>query len=140
MPRFQPEQMLRVLERHGVEYVLIGGLAATLHGSPLRTGDADICPRKGPGNYERLAKALRELEARVRSPDGPLPFDFDAKSLAAVDVLNLSTAFGDLDICAKPAGFEGADDLTVVHYDLDGLIVPVASLEDVVRSKAAANR
>jgi len=140
MVRFQPEQMLEVLERHGVVYALIGGLAATLHGSPLRTGDVDICPQRNPENCDRLARALRELEARVRSPDGPLPFDFDARSLAAVDVLNLSTRFGDLDICARPAGFDGLEALTLVHYDLDGLVVPVASLENVIHSKESANR
>lgn len=46
LPRFDPEAMLRVLTDHQVRYVLIGGLAATLHGSPVRTGDADICPAR----------------------------------------------------------------------------------------------
>jgi hypothetical protein len=60
VPRFQPEAMLRTLERHGVHYILIGGLAATLHGSPLRTGDADICPAGDLENLERLAQALQQ--------------------------------------------------------------------------------
>jgi hypothetical protein len=55
MPRFDPEAMLRVLADHEVRYGLIGGLAATLHGSPLRTGDADICPARDRENVERLA-------------------------------------------------------------------------------------
>ena len=82
MPRFDPEAILQLLERHEVRYVLIGGLAATLHGSPLRTGDADICPAATPDNLERLAAALREMEARIRSADAPggPPFTCDAKS------------------------------------------------------------
>jgi hypothetical protein len=136
--------MFRVLERHSVRYLLVGGLAATLHGSPLRTGDADICPAKDRENLERLATALRDLDARVRAPDAPdgLPFDCDARLLASVTVLNLTTRFGDLDICVAPAGTSGYDELerSVVTYDLDGQLVQVASLEDVIRSKEAANR
>jgi len=74
MPRFDPVSMLRVLERHQVDYILIGGLAATLHGSPLRTGDVDICPRAELDNLERLAAALTEMEARIRQVLGPSVF------------------------------------------------------------------
>jgi len=69
LTRFDPEAMLRILTDHGVQYVLIGGLAATLHGSPLRTGDVDICPSRSPENLTRLAAALRAMDARIRSPD-----------------------------------------------------------------------
>ena len=71
MTRFAPEELLGTLERHGVRYVLIGGLAATLHGSPLRTGDADICPARDAANLERLAQALQEIDARIRTADAP---------------------------------------------------------------------
>lgn len=71
MPRFEPEALLATLNRHGVAYVLIGGLAATLHGSTVRTGDADICPSTARDNLERLAAALAELGARRRSADTP---------------------------------------------------------------------
>jgi hypothetical protein len=144
VPRFQPEEMFRVLEQHGVRYLLVGGLGATLHGSPLRTGDADICPATDRENLGRLAAALRELEARVRAPGAPegLSFACDAALLASVTVLNLTTRFGDLDVCVVPAGTGGYDELerSVVTYDLDGQIVHVASLEDIIRSKEAANR
>jgi len=42
---FQPEEVLRLLDRHRVRYVLIGGLAAILHGSPSVTRDIDVCTR-----------------------------------------------------------------------------------------------
>lgn len=67
MPRFQPEEILRRLEQHGVRYVVIGGVGATLHGSPLPTRYADICPAKDAKNLESLATALRELGARIRT-------------------------------------------------------------------------
>jgi len=144
VPRFDPEAILRALEANGVRYVLIGGLAATLHGSPLRTGDADICPAEDPDNLDRLACALNEIKARIRTEDAPegLAFACDRRFLQQVDLLNLSTVFGDLDLSFRPAGTTGYDDLCqhVERYDLDGLTVPVAALEDVIRSKEAADR
>ena len=100
MPRFYPEAILRELIGHDVEFVLIGGVAATLYGSNLRTGDVDICPRKEESNLGRLGKALEELEARVRTegvPDG-LPFTPDAAFLERVEMLNLTTRHGDFDL------------------------------------------
>ncbi len=84
------------------------------------------------------------MGARIRTtgvPEG-LPFACDRVFLAQVGLLNLTTRFGDLDLSFAPAGTAGFDDLAshACVYDLDGLQVPVASLEDVIRSKAAANR
>ena len=145
MPRFRPEELLRTLERFGVRYVVIGGVGATLHGSPLPTRDADICPSRDAGNLEHLAAALREMEARIRTQDAPegLPFACDAAFLRQMELLNLTTRFGDLDLSFEPAGTGGYEELSPrsVRYDLgDGLVVPVASLEDIIRSKEAAGR
>lgn len=75
--------MFACLERHGVRFVLIGGLAAVLHGSPLPTLDANICPSRDADNLTRLASALDELDARIRSADAPegVPFPRDAAFL-----------------------------------------------------------
>jgi predicted nucleotidyltransferase len=144
MPRFQPEEIFRVLNHHDVKYVVIGGVAATLHGSNLRTGDVDICPPRDPENLDRLAGALREMEAKIRTsgvPEG-LPFARDRDFLSRIDLLNLVTRFGDFDISFIPAGTAGYEDLSraAVKIDLDPIVVPVASLEDVIRSKRAAGR
>ena len=145
MPRFQPEALLRALERHQVRYVVIGGVGATLHGSPLPTRDTDICPEPSDSNLERLSAALRELDARIRALDAPagLPFTCDAAFLRQMKLLNLTTAFGDLDLSFEPAGTRGYEELEPrsVRYDLgDGVVVPVAALEDIIRSKEAAGR
>ena len=144
MPRFDPEAILRTLIQKEVEFVLIGGVAATLHGSNLRTGDVDVCPRRGKRNLRQLATALRELDARVRTagiPDG-LPFKADAPFLARVEILNLTTRYGDFDLTFRPSGTEGFEDLWTSHvtFDLDGIQVPTASLADIIRSKEAAGR
>ncbi len=144
MTRFRPEDQLAALNRHGVLYILIGGLAATLHGSTARTADSDICPERSAGNLERLASALSELHARIRTEgvEGGLPFACDAKFFAQMTVTNLVTDAGDLDVTLEPSGTTGYEDLAknAVVIDIGGLEVPVAALEDVIRSKEAANR
>jgi len=141
---FRPQDILRVLDRHHVRYVLVGGLAAVLHGAAHVTTDVDVVPEDAQVNLERLSKALRELDARIRAtgePDG-IPFDHSAESLSRVRVWNLQTSMGDLDITFQPSGTRGYDDLRrdVVTMEVRGVEVPVASLADVVRSKEAAGR
>jgi len=141
---FQPRRVVQVLNHHGVRYVLIEGLAATLHGSPLRTGDTDVCPDSRPDNLAKLAAALRDLAARIRTEgvDGGIPFSCDAAFLSRVALLNLETDAGDLDVSFSPSGTGGYDDLVIqaARFDLDGVVVPVAALVDIIRSKRAANR
>jgi hypothetical protein len=144
MTEFRPQEILRVLDEHGVRYVLIGGLAAVLHGAPHVTTDVDVVPEDGQANLERLSAALRDLDARIRTtgePDG-IPFDHSAESLSRIRVWNLQTSKGDLDITFEPSGTRGYDDLRrdVVRMEVRGIDVPVASLADVVRSKEAAGR
>ena len=143
-PVFEPKEVLRTLDLHGVRYVLIGGLAATLHGSPHVTGDTDVCAARDPENLRRLARALVALDARFQAPDAAegVPFARDEHFLAGVDLVNLVTRHGDFDVSFRPAGTEGYDDLAAraVTYDLGGVAVPTAALEDVIRSKEAANR
>ncbi len=144
MTALDPDTLFASLDRHGVRYVLIGGLAAGLHGSPLPTIDADICPSRDPDNLARLSRALTELDARIRSADSPdgVPFLRDAAFLSTVELLNLVTTAGDLDLAFLPAG--GADYPVLAArakpLQVRGLMIPVAALEDVIRSKEAANR
>src|ERR1700754_4344286 len=98
-------RLLDVLHRHRVAYVLIGGLAAVYHGSPFPTEDADITPQQDRRNLQRLAGALVDLGARIRTESEPagLPFRCDADWLAACRTVNLTTAAGDLDLTFEPA-------------------------------------
>ena len=144
MVELRADAMFERLEREGVRYVVIGGLAGILHGSPQVTFDADICPERSPANLENLATALRAMGARIRTSAAPegLPFTCDAAFLGRVDLLNLVTDLGDLDLSFHPSGTGGFPDLilraaTMKVKDID---VPVASLEDVIRSKEAAGR
>ena len=142
MPEFEPAAILAGLNRHGVEYVLIGGFAAAIHGSPYVTSDVDVVPATDKENLERLSAALDALGAKVRSPDGPLPFSHSAESLRGLRVLNLTTESGDLDLTFVPSGTMGYADVVrdAEEVEILGLVVPVASLADVIRSKEAAGR
>jgi hypothetical protein len=143
-PEFRPELLLGVLARHGVRYVLIGGFAAVIHGSPYVTTDVDVVPDADPANLARLSAALDDLHARVWTEDEPSgpPFDHDATSLAAGSMWNLVTDRGRLDITLEPSGTAGYDDVArdAVHLVILGTEVDVASLADVIRSKEAASR
>jgi hypothetical protein len=136
--------MLAALNDHGVRYVLIGGFAAAVHGSPYVTTDVDVTPASDAANLHRLSDALRALGALVRTDAAPegLTFDHDGVSLGRARVWNLATRHGDLDLTFVPDGTTGFDDLARDAEDVEilGIVVPVASLADVVRSKAAAGR
>jgi len=140
----QPQELLEALARHRVDYVLIGGLAATLHGSSALTNDADICPDQSSENLERLAAALRDMKARIRTEGEAegVAFSADPDFLRRSQIVNLATRFGDFDIAFQPAGSRGFEDLVrdAVDMEVDGIIVRVASLADIIRSKEAANR
>lgn len=139
-----PELLIRTLAKHAVRYVLIGAVAARLYGFPRMTADADITPAKDPENMQRLAAALRELDARVYTESVPegLAFDCSPSLLARADLWNLTTAAGRLDVAFVPSGTAGYADLirNAVSFDVFGATLAVASLEDIIRSKQAADR
>lgn len=143
-PGFEPELVLRALVEHDVSFVVIGGYAAALHGSPAVTFDADVCASRDAENLERLAAALREVHARIRTeavPEG-VPVTL-ATLLGQMKMVNLVTDGGAFDLAFEPAAFPGGyEELAprAVAYDIEGLIVPTASLDDIIRSKRAAGR
>ena len=141
---FAFERIVEVLERHDVRYVVVGGVAAIAQGSPLATEDVDVTPSRDAANLQRLASALRELDARLRVADTPkgVPFPFDAGFLTGNDVWNLTTPHGDLDLIFVPPGTGGYEDLRrdAIVVDFAGAEVQMASLVDVIRSKQASGR
>ena len=138
-------EICRGLLRHGVQFVVIGGVAARLHDTGHATVDIDICPSVDEDNLVRLARALRDLNARLRvagEPDG-VPFDAHIDSLRHVATMTLVTTNGPLDLCFQPAGFAGGFaslSQNSVTVEVSTVEVPVASLADVVESKRAAGR
>lgn len=140
----EAERILQALNRHEVRYIVIGALGATLHGSPLRTGDIDICPDPKVRNLDRLAAALTELGAKEWDPRKGELFEreLSGEALAKDRLWIFETRHGELDVVFEPAGTAGYKDLArdSVELDVSGVGVRVASLADIIRSKEAAGR
>jgi hypothetical protein len=143
-PELDTERLLAVLADNGVRYVLVGGMAAVVHGSPYVTFDVDVVPERTEGNLRRLSDALRAMNARVWTSDEPegVPFGHSARTLGESNVWNLVTDHGRLDVTFVPTGTRGFEDLARDAVPITVLGVPtvVASLADVIRSKEAAGR
>ena len=145
---FDPEAMLAALAECRVRFILIGGMAAVLHGDVGVTLDIDVVPERTALNLERLAEALRRLGARIRTEGEPRGLSFDCstaffRDLPPESIVNMTTEAGDLDVTFCPSGTSGFDDLRRDAIEIeaaDRLHVWVASLEDVIRSKEAAAR
>jgi hypothetical protein len=141
--RLDPVLAFRVLGAHNVRFVLIGGLAGNVWGSPAITQDLDICYERSAANCDALAKALAELHATLRgAPDG-LPFLLDGRTIRMGDSFTFNTDAGDFDCLGTPAGTSGYADLlkSASEFELeDGLRVMVASIDDLLRMKRAADR
>ena len=139
---FDPERVIRLLGRHGVQYVLVGGLAAVTHGAPLVTQDIDLCYARDNENLERLASALREVRAALRDADAVWSFRLDARTLRNGDAFTLTTDVGWVDLLGTPSGTAGYEDVAASAdvYRLFGHDVLVASVEDLIRMKRAAGR
>ena len=147
-PDVDVDAILDALEEHNVDYVVIGGFAAELYDVAIPpTRDVDITPSAERANLERLAKVLNQLDARFRVVGGPpegvrIPGGLTADWLASMNTMTLTTSAGPFDVAMRPDGTGGFEELAqnrqLVRYgDRE---VPVAALEDVVRSKEAAGR
>ena len=142
--RFDPYRVIATLNRHAVRYVIIGGFAAALRGSPLITHDVDACYARDDTDLERLARALTELDARLRGPGIPedLPFVVDEETLRNGDHFTFLTNAGPADFLGTPAGTDGYADLRAgaEEMDVDGERAAVASLDDLIRMKLRSAR
>jgi hypothetical protein len=145
---FDPRRILEVLAKHRVEYVVVGGIGGTLHGSPMSTDDVDVVPALRKTNLDSLAAALNEMNTRIRSSEAPegIEVQFIGKDLQKRIVefrfLSLSTDHGNLDLIHRPAGTGGYQELARNAQTLrvGEIEVRVSALEDIIRSKQAAGR
>lgn len=139
------ERIIEALNKRKVRYVVIGGLAALLQGVPLpRTADIDVTPAPDTENKKRLARALRDIGAKLRAPGlkEPLQIPLDERTFTGMVTMAFVTRFGPFDISFVPDGTKGFDDLirNARVIERAGVKIPVASVEDITRSKQAAGR
>ena len=151
-PAFNRARIFEVLDRHGVQYLVIGGVGAQLHGATRPTTDFDSLPSTDQENLGRLAAALSELNAFLRvgglsdAEARALPTRLDAVSLSRMEVSTWRTDAGDVDVLTmirrRDGGRTGYDDLVVraTAVQVDGVIANLASLDDIIASKEFADR
>jgi hypothetical protein len=139
---FDPAPILAELARGGVDFVVIGGVAGGAHGSSYGTFDLDLAYARDPENVERLASVLRSLGAVLRGAPPDLPFQLDARTLAAGANFTFSTRLGAVDILGDPGGAPPYERLRAdaVTIEVRGLQVRVASLDHLIAMKEAAGR
>jgi hypothetical protein len=138
-------RLLATLADHDVDYVVIGGVATQVHGHRRTTMDLDLTPDPAPENLRRLRAALEELEAQPSGPElahGELsPPDPERLAVAAI-LPPLSTRHGQVHILKEPKGGRSFEQLraAALVVELDGIEIPIASLDDLIRMKRAAGR
>jgi hypothetical protein len=135
------ERIFRALAGHGVEYVLIGGLAVQTHGHVRTTNDADLIPAPDPANLKRLAAALRALGARVLNP-GHEDVQVDAGMLPRATIWQFATRDGGIDVMHEVPGGDSYAALSqrALRIRLGDVDVPVVDLDDLIRMKLARGR
>lgn len=145
-------RLIEVLDRHGVEYLLVGGVAANAYGAQRLTLDLDCLALRTIENLDRLGAAMRELNARLRvggltdEESAGLPGYIDGLRLARMEISTWRTDAGAFDVLADMPDRVGRrlryEELeprsSVVRYE--GIVIRVAALEDVIASKEWADR
>lgn len=141
-PPLEPNPLLRALVAHGVDFVLIGGMAGLARGSSYPTYDLDVAYARDPANLERLANALAKIGVTLRGAPAELPFVADARSLAAGANFTFDTEFGMFDILGDVAGVASYEALRreATVLKVEGLAIRVASLGHLIAMKRSANR
>ena len=140
---FEPEEILRVLSEHGVDFVVIGGVAVQAHGYIRSTRDLDVIARPTMLNLTRLSEALADLGAESRGRVGVNVTD--PHVLRRAPLIAVMTEAGPLDVLniehvdGAPRGYDSLRDAALV-IDLHGMQIAVAGLSDLVRMKRAAGR
>ena len=134
--------LIHLLVTGQVEFIIVGGVAAALHGSAHLTFDLDVVYRRTPDNLERLATALRDAHPYPRGAPPGLPFTLDTATLSRGLNFTLTTNLGDLDLLGEVAGGGTFDRLyqEAEVATIDGHDVRYASLRRLIALKRAAGR
>jgi predicted nucleotidyltransferase len=135
-------ELFRVLDEHGVDYLVIGGVAAQVHGRRRTTKDLDVTPAPDPDNFTRLAAALVALDAHPAGlgPGAPTP---TAEQLRLAPVVPpLTTRHGELHILNEIPGATVYAEMRTraLSTDLDGIAMQIVAVEDLIRMKKAVGR
>lgn len=134
--------MVRALLEAEARFVVIGGVAGVLHGSPRFTNDLDLCYDPAPDNVARLLETIGRWEPYPRGWPPGLPFAFDARTFATTPILTLQTRLGDLDLLdrVEPIGDFASVREQAVDIPVFGSALPTLDLPALVRVKRHVGR
>lgn len=138
----QAGPLLQALQRHAVDFVVIGGVAGLAQGSSYPTFDLDVAYARDPANLGLLVEALAEIGVTLRGAPPDLAFQLDVQTLANGANFTFDTEFGSFDVLADIAGIKSYEDLREASRlkKIAGVEVRVAALDDLISMKRAANR
>lgn len=134
--------LLKRLRTHGVEFVVVGGMAGVLHGSAMVTEDVDVCSPLSRENLVRILAALADLHPRLRmSPQNP-PLPNNPDRLAGFTNLYLDTDLGQINFLSDIPGIGAYPDVLqqAVQVEIEGTICHILDLEALIRSRKALGR
>jgi predicted nucleotidyltransferase len=135
-------ELVRTLSLSGIDFIIVGGVAAAAHGSPRATQDIDVVYSRAPDNLSRIAEALQRYDAYLRGAPRGLPFRLDAATLAAGLNFTLTTSLGLIDLLGEITGGGRYEDLFPhsIHITIFGVSCRVLDLDTLIDVKRAAGR
>jgi hypothetical protein len=141
MPPFL-EDLVKRLVPGQVEFVVVGGVSAVLHGATITTRDLDLCYRRTPENIARLVAALGPLQPRPRGFPTGLPFIFDERTIRLGNNFTLEVGDESLDLLGEMSAVGGYEQIisNCLAIEIAGFPVKLLALEDLITTKTAANR
>jgi len=136
------EKLLKAFHQEKVEFVLIGGLAAVLHGSAYVTADLDLCYSRKRANLEKLARALAPFHPALRAVPDQVLFQLDPTALRSGMNFTLTTDVGDVDILGEVTGMGSYEQIVAFSEDIEifQISCKVLTLEGLIKSKRAVGR
>ncbi len=125
-----------------VEFIIIGGLSATFHGSARITYDLDICYSRSAKNLSQLVKALAPFHPRPRGFPQDLPYVWDEAMLRNSTILTLQTHLGEIDLLAEVSGLGAFEELRLHSIEIEAFERRVFTLDlpSLIRAKKATGR
>jgi predicted nucleotidyltransferase len=136
------KQLLRLLSDNEVEFIIVGGAAATAHGSARLTFDLDVVYKRSKDNIGRLVNALQPLDPYLRGAPLGLPFDWSVETIEKGLNFTLTTSLGALDLLGDIVGGGGYEQLveTTIPVEIGGVECLCLDLERLIQVKRAAGR
>lgn len=136
------EPQISLLMKYSIDFIIVGGTAVVAHGADYLTNDLDVCYSRTDDNLEKLALALKSVNARLRGAPLGLPFILDARTLKSGLNFTFETDIGPLDLLGEVLGVGGYKEARdkALTFELFGYQVLILALDKLIAAKRAAGR